>query len=129
MPVTIEEMINKDPLIDALEDAGITPSYLARKLKAELSAKSQKVIKGSRDRIILGPKMVAWDVRQKARIDAQRLRGDYPAEKKEVRANVQVTPHLTKEDREMISKLGDKIINAILVEHRERIVGTPDTGD
>lgn len=32
----------------------------------------------------------AWDVRQRARIDAHKLRGDYPAEKREIEGGVDI---------------------------------------
>ena len=66
----------------ALEKQGLTFDYLAKKLKRELNAKETKFfqkdgfVKEQHD-------VVAWDVRQRARIDAHKLRGDYPAEKRE----------------------------------------------
>lgn len=65
----------------ALENHGLTFDYLAKKLKRELNAKETKFfqkdgfVKEQHD-------VVAWDVRQRARIDAHKLRGDYPAEKR-----------------------------------------------
>lgn len=83
-----------------LDKHKITGDYLAKKLKAELNAKETKtfkakVIKTERptvgypvvietEEVIYSKPMIAWDVRQKARMDANKLRGDYPAEKHEV---------------------------------------------
>lgn len=72
------------PLVKALDDRGITPSYLARKLKAELQAKETKVFLSKEGEIKYSNPLVAWDVRQRARQDAHHLRGDYPPEKKQV---------------------------------------------
>jgi hypothetical protein len=60
---------------------GITHSYLAKKLKSELCAKETKVFHNKDTREILYSKpFISWDVRQKARMDAHKLRGDYPPE-------------------------------------------------
>lgn len=120
------------PMKQAFEVNGITPEYLAKKLKKELNAEKtvlQKV-KGSAKVPLTptgrpkkglaivtktglietritddGPKreysdgetviainMIDWSTRQKARIDAHKLSGDYPAEKHDV--NLINTPML-----------------------------------
>jgi hypothetical protein len=72
-----------------LEDAGINLSYLIGKLQDELNAYDTKMfahqgeIGDTRD-------VIAWDVRQRARQDAHKLRGDYPAEKQEVDTNLHI---------------------------------------
>ena len=65
-----------------MDKNGITDDYLAKKLKAELNAKDTEVFlpKNSRKPVYSKP-MIAWDVRQKARMDAHKLKGHYPAEK------------------------------------------------
>lgn len=60
-------------------------------------------------------------ISQKARIDAHKLRGDYPAEKHELSGHVQVTPELTPEDRELLRSTTTKVVNDILQQHRESI--------
>src|SRR5690606_19961656 len=66
----------------ALENHGLTFDYLAKKLKRELNAKETKFFQ--KDGFVIEQHdVVAWDVRQRARIDAHKLRGDYPAEKRE----------------------------------------------
>lgn len=68
------------PITQAMDDQKITPQLLARKLKAELNAKETKFFQ--KDGIVIETRnVVAWGVRQAARIDAHRLRGDYPADK------------------------------------------------
>ena len=77
----------KNPMGPAFEGAGITPEYLAKKIKSELNAttstekaytyKDGKTLK-------VKSKTKHWDIRQKARQDAHKLMGDYPAEKHEV---------------------------------------------
>lgn len=83
---------------EAFKQERITPAYLARKLKAELNAKETKAFKATvrkyetdhygrryvseeHDEVIYSSPMVAWDVRQKARMDAHKLLGHYPDEK------------------------------------------------
>ncbi len=67
----------------ALERAGITFDALLGKLKRELNARSTKffqhegTVKEKRT-------VIDWATRQSARIDAHRLRGDYPADKQDV---------------------------------------------
>lgn len=85
------------PLFRTLEGGGITGEYLAKKLKSELLAKKKEVFLGNvkeftenergrsvlthrRDEILYSEDLIAWDVRQKARIDAHKLRGDYPSQ-------------------------------------------------
>jgi len=66
----------------ALEKQGLTFDYLAKKLKRELNAKETKFFQ--KDGFVIEQHdVVAWDVRQRARIDAHKLRGDYPADKRE----------------------------------------------
>ena len=74
----IEDLLR--PIHRALDNEGITHDYLARKLKAELEAEEVKVFKGDGNTTIESEPLVAWQVRQKARMDAHKLRGDYPAE-------------------------------------------------
>lgn len=86
MSFTVEEITRAakppDPMLRALDKEGITTDYLAKKLKEELDANEVRVFNG-KDGIVYSDNLVAWDVRQKARIDAQKLMGVYPAEKHE----------------------------------------------
>jgi hypothetical protein len=68
------------PIIQALDSEGITDDLLARKLKEELEAKETKTFQYKGD-VIESKEKIAWDVRQRARQDAHKLRGDYPSEK------------------------------------------------
>jgi hypothetical protein len=84
-----------------LDAQGLDGRFLAKKLKSELNARETKCFKakvlklqkgqnGEADKVVeveevvYSKSLVAWDVRQKARIDAHKLRGDYPAEKTEL---------------------------------------------
>jgi len=73
---------------DLLDEGGITDEYLRKKLKKELNATEVKTYNYKGD-ILYSDPLVAWDIRQRARQDAHRLRGDYPAEEHE--AKVQIT--------------------------------------
>ena len=81
--VTKQDINGPDPLTVAFDRWGITPSYLANKLKAELNAKEIKVFHDAERGVDESRPMIAWDIRQRARQDAHKLRGDYPAEKQE----------------------------------------------
>lgn len=70
-----------NPQLKAIEAEGITPEYLASKLKAELEALETKVFQ-HKGNIVVKDDLIAWEIRQKARQDAHKLRGDYPVERK-----------------------------------------------
>ena len=70
-------------MIQAMDKAGITLGRLMRQLSDELQAKDTKFF-ADKGIIKDTAEVVAHDVRQRARIDAHKLRGDYPAEKREI---------------------------------------------
>ena len=74
------------PLIKAFDARGITLTVLAKKLKAELEATHVQAFNDG-GKVIYSRPLEAWEVRQRARIDAQKLLGLYPAEKYDVRAD------------------------------------------
>lgn len=84
--VTPEDMKDAEALSgpEFLQQKGISMEYLAKKLKRELNAKEQKVFSSDKAGITYSDKMIAWNIRQKARIDAHKLRGDYPAEQSDL---------------------------------------------
>jgi hypothetical protein len=59
---------------------GITDVCLAKKLKAELNAKKTKAQYDRLKGWTYSAPMTAWEIRQKARMDAQKLMGLYPPE-------------------------------------------------
>lgn len=66
----------------AMDRLGLTSEYLGKKLKQELNAK--KILFFQKDGEVVSERIVKdMGVRQKARMDAHKLRGDYPAEKHE----------------------------------------------
>ena len=67
------------PIIEALDAEGITLPYLAKQLRKELKAKEIKTF-NDKGTIIYSDGIPALDIQQRARIDAHKLRGDYPAE-------------------------------------------------
>ncbi len=84
MPTKAEEMIQDllHPFSEALDKVTprITPRRLANKLNKELDAKETKFFQHQGE-VISKRTVIAWGVRQAARIDAQKLLGAYPAEK------------------------------------------------
>ena len=102
------------PIIEALHSEGITSSYLAKLLRKELKAKQVKVF-SDKGTIIYSDKLDALDIQQKARQDAHKLRGDYPAE--EHRITGEVGPiGVDREDLLIISK---KIYEEVRKKKRE----------
>ena len=65
-------------MIQAMDKAGITLDRLMGQLSDELQAKDTKFF-ADKGIIKDTAEVIAHDVRQRARIDAHKLRGDYPA--------------------------------------------------
>jgi hypothetical protein len=87
MPVSNDELVEAilRPIDEAFKSSGITPTYLAKKLKRELNAKENKAqIPKGENEFVYSKNMIAWDVRQKARQDAHQIMGDYPAKRHEI---------------------------------------------
>ena len=82
MSAAKEKMIQDllHPFYEAMAEAKITPRLLARRLKKELDAKETKYFQYQGE-IISQRNVIAWGIRQAARIDAQKLLGAYPSEK------------------------------------------------
>ena len=81
---------------EALDKADLTLDYLIDKLKEELNATFQRVFfdRGGKDtdaKVIYSDPLIDWQTRQRARMDAHRLRGDYPAEKWDITGNLPIT--------------------------------------
>lgn len=82
------ESINT-PILKALDSEGITLSYLTKHLKKELKAKQIKVF-SDKGKVIYSDPLDALEIQQRARQDAHKLRGDYPAEKHQIDGDLQV---------------------------------------
>ena len=87
--VTKEEILAglDNPMLAALEAAGITEEYLTDKLQEELDAKETRVF-NAKGKVIYSDDLIAWKVRQEARRDAVRYIGGEPAEKRELSGEV-----------------------------------------
>ena len=77
-----EGVLKPDEKLQKFDQHGITEDYLLGKLKEELEADEevQRRISKKEVKII---KVPLWKIRQDARKDAHKLKGDYPAEKHE----------------------------------------------
>jgi len=77
-----EGLLKPDEKLQSFDKHGITEDYLIGKLKAELEAEEeiQRRISKKEVKVV---KIPIWKIRQDARKDAHKLRGDYPAEKHE----------------------------------------------
>jgi hypothetical protein len=69
-----------NPIVECLEKKGITVDYLADKLKEELGATETKTFQYQGGVVDSDPK-IAWDIRQRARMDAHKILSHYPSEK------------------------------------------------
>jgi hypothetical protein len=69
-------------VVDALDNEGITLGSLAAKLREELEA-DKKEFFAFRGEVIDEKTVANWEVRQRARVDAHKLRGDYPPDRQE----------------------------------------------
>lgn len=105
-----EKILNQlnSPIVQALDDQGITTEYLAKLLKKELKAKRIQAFI-NKGEIIYSDKLNALEIQQKARQDAHKLRGDYPAE--EHRITGEIGPK--GEDREELLAISKKIYEEI----------------
>ncbi len=81
-PLTEEDVFGKNPILEALDKQDITCDDLAKKLRAELDSKETKFF-AHQGQVIEQEDVINWATRQKARMDAHKLRGDYPIEKME----------------------------------------------
>ena len=67
-------------LLDSMLAHGITPEYLAQKLKERIEATEVKVFNG-KDGIVYSEPQAAWDVQADTQDMIHRLRGDYAEQK------------------------------------------------
>jgi len=89
------------PLLNDLEQAGLTRSRLIELLKEELLATERKVFNNNGNLIYSDP-APAWEIRQKARLDIQKLCGFYPTEKHLVEAHhIQISTYARFTDDEI----------------------------
>ena len=98
------------PIIEALEGEGITIKSLAKALKKELKAKEIKVF-NDKGTIIYSDGVPALDIQQRARIDAHKLRGDYPAE--EHRITGEMVTSRSEAEVEELKKIADRVVEEI----------------
>ena len=74
--LTEEDVFGKNPMLKALDKQDITVDDLAKKLRAELDSKETKFF-AHQGEVIQQEDVINWATRQKARMDAHKLRGDY----------------------------------------------------
>ena len=84
-----EDILNSlnSPIVKALNEVGITPSYLANKLKEEMNATQIKVFQHQGE-IVESKALPALEIQQKARMDAHKLLDHYPVERHQVDSNI-----------------------------------------
>ena len=99
----------ENPLISELEKQGIDIAYLSQKLKEALEAKSTVFAK-HKGKILGRVNVIAWSTREEARKDAHKLRGDYPAEKKELSGPGGEPLFISPEEKAQLKKLADMVV-------------------
>ena len=77
-----EGVLKPDEKLQKFDNHGITEDYLLDKLKEELEADEEVQCRISKKEVKT-IKVPLWKIRQDARKDAHKLKGDYPAEKHE----------------------------------------------
>jgi hypothetical protein len=83
-PGEVEMMVHA-PMQKAFTGAGITPDYLATRLREELDANETRIFFDQRTGTLMYSKdLVSWKVRAEARKDAHKLLGHYPPERREL---------------------------------------------
>ena len=83
-PGEVEMMVHA-PMQKAFTGAGITPDYLAGRLKEELDAHETRIFFDQRTgKLMYSKDLVSWKVRSEARKDAHKLLGHYPPERREL---------------------------------------------
>ncbi len=139
MPQNDEKKLTNDdvqraignPITEVFGKLGITPEYLARKLKRELNAKETKVFnpKGndSEEGLLYSKPLIAWSIRQRAREDAQKLLGLYPAEKHELNIPGVLTIDQISPERRERAKRAAEIAAKIAVEEAEGMQTYPES--
>lgn len=113
MPVSADELIQTltTPIQKAMQEAGITPQLLAQKLSKELDAHETKFFQ--KDGFVISTrKVIAWGVRQTARMDAQKLLGAYPAEKHDLTVNPAVSFGEISPEKRALILAQDRMIQA-----------------
>lgn len=98
-PLTEEDVFGKNPMLKALDKQDITVDDLAKKLREELDSQETKFF-AHQGEVVQTENVINWATRQKARMDAHKLRGDYPAEKKDVGGDIIVNINATPIEKE-----------------------------
>ena len=100
-----------NPIIPALNKRKIDAERLADVLDEGLNAKTTVFAK-HRGKILGRVDVIDHHTRQDARKDAHKLRGDYPAEKKELSGpgGQPLIPPTDPKEKEMLKRLADKLI-------------------
>ena len=98
------------PIVRTLDAHGITLDKLAKLLKKELSATEVKTY-NDKGQIVYSDPLVAWDIRQRARQDAHKLRGDYPADEHKLSGNL-IEPR-SPEERKILEDVAKQVAKAL----------------
>lgn len=113
------EMIGR-PLLDDLEEGGITRKILVKKLKEELEATETKGFCYNGEILHDDPKP-AWEIRQRARMDVQKLLNLYPPEKHDYFLQANTPPVHSLEEREELLAISRKVYEEVRAQKRAMV--------
>ena len=119
-PVSGAEMLAAMPRSprDVMEQNGLGMEYLVGLLKKELGAKDTYE-KTHKDGTVTKSHHPIWPIRQKARQDAHKLRGDYPADRLEVSGLEETLQRLGQDELDKRIRLLDREAAALRTEMGE----------
>src|SRR3972149_7563440 len=99
------------PIRHALDEQGLDERFLAKLLKEETEATVEKPFL-SRKKIIYSKPLPAWEIKQRARMDAHKLRGDYPVEEHRITGDM-ITSR-SPEEIEVLREAAKRVIEELM---------------
>ena len=121
-----EGVLKPDEKLQKFDQHGITEDYLLGKLKEELEA-DEEVQRRISKKEVKTIKVPLWKIRQDARKDAHKLKGDYPAEKHEHTGDVIFHSNVPEPDMPEEEKPSDSLNITEPVNTTDAAVETTDT--
>lgn len=117
----VDDLINQRT--QAFADQGIDLTWFIKQLKEK--AENAKITRiASHEGKITDERSYNDNRTQLIAIDKiGKAAGYYPSEKHDIRGNFHIAPNLTPEDRELLTKFSDRVVDAILDKHRKSITG------
>ena len=106
-----EKLRKMNPYASALSAHGISLDALARQIGEEMRATEVKAFKSRGEPVEYSKPLRAWNIQQRAREDAQKLLGLYPAEEHKITADI--SEKMSDEDKEMLQAVAQEIAEKV----------------